>query len=58
MQSKKLLSRTDPDGILRLELPTDLQDVDVEVIVVLHPLATRQTTELTNDIEQLECNKE
>lgn len=37
METIKVITRTDAAGTLRLELPTDLADQDVEVIVVLQP---------------------
>lgn len=35
-----LHARVGKDGILRLEIPTDLSDTDVEVVVIFHPVKT------------------
>lgn len=35
MQTIKLDTRVGPDGILKLELPLDVSDTDVEVLVVV-----------------------
>jgi hypothetical protein len=38
MQSIKLQSHVGPDGVLKLEIPLDLRDTDLEVLVVVQPL--------------------
>jgi hypothetical protein len=38
MQSIKLRSHVGSDGILQLQVPIGLQDVDLEVMVIVHPI--------------------
>lgn len=38
MQTITLRARTNSDGVVRLEIPTDLADRDVEIVLVMHPL--------------------
>lgn len=38
MQSIKLRSRVGSDGILHLDIPLDLRDKDIEVMVIFQPL--------------------
>lgn len=45
MKSIKLNSHVEKDGILKLEMPTGLSDVDVEVIIVIQPIATAKKSE-------------
>lgn len=46
MLSISVKSRVDEDGVLRLNIPTDLSETDVEVLVVVQPLAgSRQQPE-------------
>lgn len=40
MQSVTLRAYVGENGILRLEIPTDLSDTDVEVMVIFHPVNT------------------
>jgi hypothetical protein len=40
MQSIKLQSHVGRDGRLKIDVPTGLADVDLEVLVIIHPLAT------------------
>jgi len=40
MQSFSLHARVSEDGILKIEIPTDLADTDVEVVVIFHPVIT------------------
>lgn len=40
MQSFSLRAHVDEDGILKMELPTNLSDTDVEVVIVFHPVKT------------------
>ena len=40
MQSIKLRSHVGPDGVLRLHIPVGLPDTELEVVVVLQPLAS------------------
>lgn len=44
MQSIKIQSRVGSDGILKLEIPVGLTDADLEVLVVVQPLASPSTT--------------
>lgn len=37
MRSITLNSHVGPDGLLKLDIPTDLSDVDVEVVVIVQP---------------------
>lgn len=39
MQSVKLRSHVGADGILKLEIPLDLVDTEVEVMIVFQPLS-------------------
>lgn len=39
MQTIKLHSRVGADGILTLEVPLDLTNTELEVLLVLHPIA-------------------
>jgi hypothetical protein len=38
MHSIKLLSHVGSDGILQLQVPTGLQDTDIEVMVIVQPV--------------------
>lgn len=38
MQSIKLQSYVGRDGILKLEVPVGLSEVDLEVVVIVHPM--------------------
>ena len=40
MQSIALKSHGGADGVLKLNVPLEVSDTDVEVLVVVHPLAT------------------
>lgn len=40
MQNTTLHTYVGKDGILRLEIPTDLSDTDVEVVLIYHPVKT------------------
>jgi len=46
METIKLTIRIDNTGKLRLDLPTQLANSQVEVLVVLHPVKKEQTDEL------------
>jgi hypothetical protein len=37
MHTVTLKSRVGPDGVLRLELPVGMRDVDLDVVVVVNP---------------------
>jgi hypothetical protein len=41
MQTIKLDTRVGKDGILKLELPLDVSDTELEVVVVVHPKEKR-----------------
>ncbi len=45
MESIALRSHVGSDGILKLEVPTDLTDADVEVTVTLRPVASASEPE-------------
>jgi hypothetical protein len=38
MQTMTLKARTDKDGIVRLEIPTDITNRDIEIVLVMHPV--------------------
>lgn len=38
MQTLTLKARTDKDGIVRLEIPTDATDQEMEIVVVMQPV--------------------
>ena len=40
MQSTTLRAYVGKDGILRLEIPTVFSDIDVDVVVIFHPVKT------------------
>lgn len=48
MQSIKLRSRVDADGILRLEVPLELANQEVDLVVVYQPVES----EVTDSTEQ------
>ncbi|OUL20562.1 hypothetical protein BV378_29570 [Nostoc sp. RF31YmG] len=50
MQSIKIRSRVGHDGILHLEVPVDLKDKEVEVMVIYQPI---EATTLTKTLEEL-----
>lgn len=39
MQTMTLKVRSDPDGIIRLKIPTPLLDREIEMVLVMQPLA-------------------
>ncbi len=39
MQTITLKARADSNGMVKLEIPTDLADRDVEIVLVMQPLA-------------------
>jgi hypothetical protein len=41
MQTITLKARADRDGLLKLEIPTNLADRDVEIVLVMHPLTAK-----------------
>jgi Protein of unknown function (DUF1778) len=49
MQSIKLRSRVDADGILRLEVPIELANLELDLVVVYQPVES-----VTNDAEKQE----
>ena len=44
MQSVKLHSHIGSDGILRLNVPLDLRDTPLEVVIVIQPLTPAQNS--------------
>jgi hypothetical protein len=42
----KVRAHVDSDGMLKLEIPTDYADMDLEVALVLQPLPSIETNEL------------
>lgn len=43
METVKLQSRVGKDGILKLEVPVNMTDTDLEVLLVVQPIETEQT---------------
>ena len=46
MQTILLKARTDHDGVVKLEVPTNLADREVEIVLVLHPLVPEPLDEM------------
>ncbi|WP_246559785.1 hypothetical protein [Leptothoe kymatousa] len=46
MESIKVRQRVGQDGILHLEIPVGLQDLDIEVMVIYQPVPTATTVGL------------
>ena len=56
----KVRAHVDSDGMLKLEIPTEYADVDLEVALVLQPLPSVETNELglpVNFFENLDAIK-
>lgn len=47
MKSIQVKSRVGKDGVLRLQVPVDMSDQDLEVLLVLQPL-TRKPVDITD----------
>lgn len=45
MESIKVRQRVGPDGILHLDIPVELSDWDVEVVVIYQPVQSLTTVE-------------
>ena len=43
METIKLKAHIGSDGLLKLELPTNLQGTDAEIVIVLHPTHEEKT---------------
>lgn len=41
MQTMTLKARTDSEGLVKLEIPTDLADQDFEIVLVMQPLSSK-----------------
>jgi hypothetical protein len=46
MQTITLKTRADKDGILRLEIPTQLTNQEVEIVLVMQPIKTEALDEM------------
>lgn len=46
MQTLTLKARTDKDGIVRLEIPTDVTDQEMEIVVVMQPVEEEPLDEM------------
>ncbi|MBZ0299850.1 MAG: hypothetical protein K8J31_08925 [Anaerolineae bacterium] len=46
MQTMTLKARSDHDGILKLEIPTNLPDSEVEIVLVMHAHASEALDEM------------
>lgn len=44
METMKVRSHIGADGILQIQMPTDLKDTSVEVVLVVQPLSHQETT--------------
>ncbi|WP_374799463.1 hypothetical protein [Aerosakkonema funiforme] len=53
----KLRSHIGKDGILQIEMPTDLKDTSVEVVVVVQPLSSEDTKPEYNAWRKLTTKK-
>ena len=42
MESIKVFSHIDADGMLKIQMPTNLKEKDVEVVLVVQPLESEQ----------------
>ncbi|MHC5821241.1 MAG: hypothetical protein ACYT04_36565, partial [Nostoc sp.] len=52
METMKLRSHIGADGILQIQTPTDLKDTNVEVVVVIQPLADAEVATSSEAIAQ------
>jgi short-subunit dehydrogenase involved in D-alanine esterification of teichoic acids len=43
METMKLRSQIGTDGILQIQMPTELKNTSVEVVVVIQPLSSEET---------------
>jgi short-subunit dehydrogenase involved in D-alanine esterification of teichoic acids len=43
METRKLRSQIGTDGILQIQMPTELKNTSVEVVVVVQPLSSEET---------------
>ena len=50
MQSIKLHSRVGSDGILHLDIPLDLRDKDLEVMVIFQPLESSTSVKTPQEL--------
>ena len=46
MQTLTLKARADKDGIVRLEIPTDVTDQEMEIVVVMQPVEEEPLDEM------------
>ncbi|MBD2354398.1 DUF1778 domain-containing protein [Tolypothrix sp. FACHB-123] len=57
MQSIKLRSRVDADGILRLEVPIELANLELDLVVVYQPVeSVTNDTEKQEDIQEIKLS--
>ena len=50
MQSITLHSRVGQDGILRLQIPVGMKDTEMEVVVIVQPVASNGTIKTLDDL--------
>lgn len=41
MQTITLRARSSPDGMVRLEVPTNIPESEIEIVLVIQPIATK-----------------
>jgi hypothetical protein len=46
MQTLTLKARADKDGIIRLEIPTDTADREMEIVLVMQPMESEPVDEM------------
>lgn len=46
MRTLMLRAHTDKDGVVRLEIPTDLTDCDLEIVLVIHPIGAESVDKM------------
>lgn len=46
MQTIILKARADKDGVIRLVIPTDIADRDIEIVLVMHPIDDEPVDEM------------
>jgi len=46
MQTIALKTRAGKDGIVRLEIPTDISDQDIEIVLVMQPIPDEPVDEM------------
>ena len=54
MQTHKLKATIGDDGLLKIALPTDLKNVDAEIVLVLQPLRNGETDAMGYPVDYFE----